>query len=141
MNVITIEISGTPIAKPRPRGARTKSGKIIFYTPTKGKRFENIVREHAEKKCKQPVSCAIKMTILFLMPRPQRLIWKTRPMPRMPCDKKPDYDNLAKSATDGLNGVAFYDDAQITDCHIRKRYHAGDEGPKTIITLEEDLGE
>lgn len=134
----TIEVSGTPVAKPRPRGFKTKSGNIGFYTPKKGKRFENLIRERAEQIFKKPLTGAIKLVVLFLLPRPKRLIWKTKPMPREPCPHRPDADNLVKSCVDGLNSVAFLDDAQVTVLHVFKRYHAGDEGPKTIISIEED---
>lgn len=33
----------------------------------------------------------------------------------------PDSDNVAKNC-DGLNGVVWLDDAQVTDLHVRKRY-------------------
>lgn len=35
---------------------------------------------------------------------------------------KPDYDNLAKTIGDALNGIVWKDDAQIVDAHIRKLY-------------------
>lgn len=35
---------------------------------------------------------------------------------------KKDVDNICKAVCDGLNGVAYKDDRQIVDCHIRKLY-------------------
>ena len=135
-----IEVSGTPVAKQRPRGFKDKKNNIRFYTPTSNKNFEYLIRQRAEAVFAKPLLTPIKMSITFLMPRPKKLMWKTRPMPEIPCPTRPDYDNLSKSITDGLNGVAFHDDGQVTDCHIRKRYHAGDGAPKTIIIIEEDSG-
>ncbi len=40
--------------------------------------------------------------------------------PRMPFTKKPDWDNSGKTVADGLNGVAWYDDAQVTAAHVYK---------------------
>jgi hypothetical protein len=37
-------------------------------------------------------------------------------------EKRPDFDNLAKTAADALQGVAFRNDSQIADAVIRKRY-------------------
>lgn len=34
--------------------------------------------------------------------------------------QKPDIDNVAKALMDGLNGVAFLDDAQVTSLNISK---------------------
>lgn len=134
----TIEISGTPMVKPRPRGFKTKSGHIAFYTPAKSKNYEHLIRERAEKIFKKPLQSSLSLTVIFLMPRPGRLIWKNKPMPICPCDKRPDIDNLLKIVTDGLNGVAYTDDGQVSVIHAFKRYHAGGEGPKTIIKIEED---
>lgn len=36
--------------------------------------------------------------------------------------KKPDYDNIEKIISDALNGVAFYDDAQIVSSGLIKVY-------------------
>ena len=35
---------------------------------------------------------------------------------------KPDCDNLVKAILDALNGVAWYDDAQIVDLQVKKEY-------------------
>jgi Holliday junction resolvase RusA-like endonuclease len=132
-------ISGAPVAKARPFGYRAKSGKTIFFTPTKTKNFEHLVRERAEKEIKKPMQGPVSIEIVFFLPRPQRLMWKKRPMPVVPAPKKPDIDNLAKTILDGLRGVAFIDDNQITIMHLYKRYHAGDRGPWTQIDIEEDI--
>jgi Holliday junction resolvase RusA-like endonuclease len=136
--MIKIDVSGTPIAKGRPRAGKTKTGKVYLYTPTRTKEFEYKIRQRAEKKFKKPMQGPISLTIYFLLPRPKRIIWKTKPMPVVPCIKQPDLDNLVKSVTDGLNQVAFRDDNQISTLHSYKRYHAGGDGPKTIIFIEKD---
>jgi Holliday junction resolvase RusA-like endonuclease len=139
MEKYRIEVSGTAVAKQRPRGFKDGKGNIRFYTPKKSKDFEYLIRKRAEEIFKEPLTCPLKVSLVFLMPRPKRLCWKTRPMPEVPCPMRPDLDNMLKSVNDGLNGVAFLDDAQITDCHILKRYHSGDGGsPKTIIDIEAD---
>lgn len=47
---------------------------------------------------------------------------------------KPDYDNVAK-IFDALNGVAWYDDAQITNGGVVKRYS---EYPRVEVEISED---
>ena len=69
--------------------------------------------------------------------RSQAMLWKKREMPRVPCAKRPDADNLIKTVEDSLNGIAYIDDGQIAELHVWKNYHAGDDGPKTIIKIEE----
>jgi Holliday junction resolvase RusA-like endonuclease len=36
--------------------------------------------------------------------------------------KKPDIDNVVKSVTDALNGLAYGDDSQIVSLYVHKRY-------------------
>ena len=48
--------------------------------------------------------------------------------------KKPDCDNMAKIVLDALNEVAFHDDSQIVDLHIKKQY--GDF-PNVMIKLKQ----
>lgn len=39
---------------------------------------------------------------------------------RLPFTKTPDWDNLGKCVSDGLNGVAYHDDAQVIAAHVYK---------------------
>jgi Holliday junction resolvase RusA-like endonuclease len=138
MTKVTIEVSGAPIAKARPRAAKTKTNKVYMYTPSRTKDFEYKIRQRAEQAFKKPMQGPVSLTIIFLLPRPKTIYWKTKPMPMVPCTKQPDIDNLVKSVTDSLNGVAFLDDNQVSVLHSYKRYHAGEDGPKTTIIIEED---
>lgn len=47
---------------------------------------------------------------------------------------KPDLDNLVKSILDGLNGIAWHDDAQIVQLNVSKSYS---ESPHIFITIRE----
>ena len=132
----TFEVPGTPVAKPRPRAMATKKGNIRMYTPTNSKNFEFRIADLAKKIFDKPIKVPVKVKITFLMHRPRKYIWKTKPMPRIPCDKRPDIDNLFKSVVDGLNGIAFLDDGQIVEMNVLKLYHSGNEGPKTIIEVD-----
>lgn len=135
---VKIEVSGAPIAKARPRAAKTKTNKVYMYTPSRTKDFEYKIRQRAEQEFEKPMQGPVSLTINFMLPRPKNLYWKTKPMPMIPCTKQPDIDNLTKSVMDGLNGVAFLDDNQITILHVYKRYHAGEDGPMTTIIIEDD---
>lgn len=50
---------------------------------------------------------------------------------------KPDLDNVAKSILDALNGVAYYDDNQVTDLKVAKRYA---EKPRVDVILKYEKG-
>ena len=131
---VSFVIRGIPKVKKRPKFS-TQGGKIRTYTPKTTAEYENLVKLKAEEKFKHPLKGSVCLAIRFYLPRPQRLIWKKKPMPEIYSDKRPDIDNLAKAVIDGLNGIAFFDDGQIADLHITKKFHAGDDEPKTIIMI------
>jgi Holliday junction resolvase RusA-like endonuclease len=134
-NVVQLIIPGKPVAKGRPFFS-TKGGKFRAFTPKATASYENLVKTLAQKKFKKPLDGPLRLSMHFLMPRPKYMVWKTKPMPRQYCDKRPDLDNCIKSIKDGLNGIAFTDDAQIAELTAIKEYHAGGEGPQTIIEIE-----
>ena len=49
--------------------------------------------------------------------------------------KRPDADNIAKSVKDGLSGVLYHDDGQISELIIRKRIAAQGDGPRIEVEL------
>jgi len=48
---------------------------------------------------------------------------------------RPDTDNLAKAVLDSLTGIAWRDDAQVSQLTASKIYVAGDESPHVEITV------
>lgn len=47
--------------------------------------------------------------------------------------KKPDIDNVVKAVLDALNGVAYRDDTQVIELHVRKSYS---EKPRVEVCIE-----
>jgi Holliday junction resolvase RusA-like endonuclease len=96
------------------------------YTPRETREFEELVRLeyriHGGKHFGgDPV--AVYITAGFAIPKgaarykiPAMLSGKIEPT------KKPDADNIAKAICDALNGIAYDDDSQITELHVRKIY-------------------
>jgi Holliday junction resolvase RusA-like endonuclease len=64
--------------------------------------------------CK-PEEGAIKLTLLFIMPRPKTI---KRAEPSV----APDLDKLTRAAMDALTSVAYGDDGQVTEIHAMKIY-------------------
>ena len=150
---IRITVPAVPVAQPRPRAVSMgKSARVHEVTHIKnadGTRkphpiaaFKATVRLAAQAEYSgPPLDGALKVDCCFLMPRPQSIIWKRRPMPRMPHIVKPDLDNLIKSTLDALTGILFRDDSQVYRGSSEKFYAAGSEQPHVEITisqLEED---
>ncbi len=144
---INIYVPSVPVAKPRDRAVRFgTSARVHPVTHIKtadGTRkrhpitsFMATVRMAAKDNYSgPPLEGPVRVDCLWLLPRPQRLIWKKRKMPRLPHSKKPDRDNLDKSVLDALNGLIWRDDAQVYDGRLTKMYAAGDEQPHVEITV------
>ena len=47
---------------------------------------------------------------------------------------RPDVDNIAKTVLDGMNGVVYEDDAQVTHLKVNKKY--AQEGSVTVWLSE-----
>ncbi len=133
---MTFEIIGEPQGKARPRF--TRQGHT--YTPAATKAYEQAVAWAYKAKYGTVQFCKdvpLRMDIMayYGIPnsaskakRADMLSGKIRPT------KKPDYDNVAKIIADALNGLAFYDDAQIVDGNVTKLYG---ETPKVVVKILE----
>ena len=119
-------IPGEPRGKERPRG--TKNG--VYYTPSKTRSYEKHIREcfyrayPKHKPIGADVPVSVNITALFKIPerlRTKANIKKIAEGKLFPT-KKPDCDNIAKAALDGLNGLAYKDDKQVILCSVNKQY-------------------
>ncbi len=136
---VIFTIPGPPKGKARPRIVRNH-GKVHSYTPNATVAYEELVRirylqaEGGTIKLQGPIEIII--TAGFPIPK-SASIRKREQMLRgeiLPT-KKPDCDNIEKIVCDALNGIAYRDDAQITEAHVRKVYV---DGPgETTVTLTE----
>jgi len=113
---ISFTVPSVPVAQPRQRHAII-AGHVRNYTPTKSpvNAFKAAVQLafHQAYVPTAPLEGPLALSCVFVMPRPKRLVWKKRDMPRQPHTGKPDLDNLAKSVKDALKGLAYRDDSQI----------------------------
>lgn len=121
---MTIEftIPGVPQGKERPRF--TQNG--ATYTPKKTKDYEKLVawayqcEAHGAK-----FTGTIRVDIAAIYPVPHS--WSKRKQAEAIDNRilpmvKPDWDNIGKIVCDALNGIAYKDDAAITDATVCKRY-------------------
>lgn len=121
---MTVEftIPGAPQGKERPRF--TKNG--YAYTPAKTRDYEKMVAwaYHAEAHG-TVFDGPISASIVAVFPIPHSWSKKKRETAAGGCllpMVKPDLDNIAKIVLDSLNGIAYKDDAAITDLTVIKRY-------------------
>lgn len=136
MKKIEFTVPGAPRGKGRPR-FNTKSG--TTYTPDTTTKYEQQVRTAYLKVTdwmadpKQPL--AIYVTAFMEIAQSDTKKTKERKlMGFLKPLKTPDIDNILKIVMDGLNGIAYPDDKQITDAHVKKRYSSE---PRVEVVLME----
>lgn len=137
--VIKFEVPCVPVAQPRQRHS-VVNGHVRNYIPKTDPVwvFKTALQLAASTVRPETIlSGPIRITLDFIFPRTKSMIWKSKPMIRVPKDTKPDIDNLCKSVFDALNGILFVDDSQIWECHASKYIASGNEQPRVIITIEE----
>ena len=140
--MIALRIATLPIAQPRQRTTihTTRDGKIFTgnYTPANHpvRQFKADVRAAVSRVLSAPLEGPVALRVVFVLPRPKRLIWKRREMPRVPHTSRPDLDNLVKSTKDALNGLAWRDDSQVVELSAGKCYASGNELPGVEIAIE-----
>lgn len=128
-------IHGKPMGKQRPR-----MGRSGVYTPDETVNYENLVKysylEQVTKKERwHEGALEIRITAFYPIAQSHSKKKKTAMeagdiLPTV----KPDVDNVTKIICDSLNGIAYADDKQITDCIFKKRYAMV---PRVEITLRE----
>ena len=138
MYEIEVEVSGQPIGKGRPRF--TKVGHT--YTPQKTKEYERRIHaaawaemaKHDIEMTERPV--AIEIIAFMDIPKSWSKIKRLeaeygalRPV------GKPDIDNIAKIALDGLQGTIFKSDAQVCSLKVKKTYCHPDRGPVLYMSV------
>jgi Holliday junction resolvase RusA-like endonuclease len=108
---------------------RTRTGLIIRrgVTPEKTMNYETLIRQLFAVKYPgfEPLEGPLMLTIEAFLGIPKSASKKKRAAMadgEIIPEKRPDFDNLAKTAADALEGVAFRNDSQIAEAVIRKRY-------------------
>lgn len=139
---IEFVVPAVPVAQPRQRHRVVHAGGRAFaqnYTPARDpvNSFKAAVQLAASQAyCGAPLEGPLRMSAVFVFPRPKSMHWKTRPMPRVWHTSRPDRDNLIKSVQDALNGILWRDDSQICAGEPVKLVAAGDEQPHVEIVIE-----
>lgn len=120
---MTIIIYGKPKGKARPRF--TRSGHA--YTPSDTREYEQQVKlayiAAGGKLIPAGTPVAIEITAWYDIPKSASGALRERMARREVVPViKPDWDNIGKIIADALNGVAWHDDAQITQATVHKVY-------------------
>lgn len=137
--MVCFDIECNPVPKGRPRFRRTKTF-ITTYTPKKTLDFEGLVKKHSQEAMGKTeiLETPLMVYLYFRLPISQSYSKKRSEacLNGARHIKRPDLDNLAKSCLDGMNGVIYKDDSQITSLHCTKVYS---NVPGVNIMVKEDL--
>ena len=123
MFAMTFKVYGTPVPKGRPRF--TRQGRT--YTPKKTHDYETEVAKEAQAAMgsSEPLETPVAVYVHVTFPVPQSYSKKRSEACLSGLEKhikRPDLDNCIKAITDGMNGVVYKDDSQITSLHATKVY-------------------
>ena len=127
---VTFTIPGRPFAKQRPRA--TRQGRV--YTPKETVSFEATVGQIAAQHFPQPLDGPVSVFIWATFQPPQS--WsqkKARDHIGRPHTQRPDLDICANAILDGLNRIAWADDGQVSELHVRKIWG---NAAQTVVTVE-----
>lgn len=136
---LTFTVPGDPVGKGRPRFVR---GTGRTYTPENTAKYENLVRLAfiQEHQGFTPINSAVEIIIraFFQIPESWSKKKKTAAINgELLKTTKPDLDNIVKSITDGLNGVAWTDDVLIHAINASKDYSTTPRVEVSIYYSEE----
>lgn len=139
MKKILFEVPGVPVPKGRPRFVRT-GGFTRAITPPRTRSYEAEIRyAAAEAMGESPIlDGSVFVKIIAELPIPKSMSkWLHRECVdgyHMVCHtRKPDLDNIVKSVIDGIQGIVFRTDSQVSAIHAVKVYGAK---PKLFVEIE-----
>lgn len=126
MQELVFSMTGAPRGQGRPRAA-ARGGFARVYKDPKSRKYEASVEALAGRAMRghPPFTGALSVSLRFRMPIPKSATKAARAA--MAAGEvahvgKPDIDNLQKAIFDGMNGVVFGDDAQVTRAFCTKIY-------------------
>ncbi len=97
--------------KQRPRFFRG-----VVYTPSETTKSENHIKKAYLQQCRNVFFEAIELDVKIYVGIKDKKRWGEY------CQARPDLDNTLKTICDGLNGVAYRDDGQISRIKAQKIY-------------------
>lgn len=138
-NPIRFRVDTIPVAQPRPR-AVSFGGHARVYEAKKSHPihlFKASVQLAAKQAYNGPLlDVPIRLSALFVMPRPKTMTYKKKPNPRYWHASRPDVDNLLKGMVDALSGIIFADDNVVSEVRIRKVVASAYESPYVEIEID-----
>lgn len=116
-------VGGQPVPQPRPR-VSTRGGFARAYVPATHPihAYRQAVATAAKIACPYPTEDPVEITFWFIVARPKSHFNKSGLKKGAPLWPRGDWDNFAKGIQDAMTGIVWYDDDQVVDAHVYKRY-------------------
>ena len=146
MNSIDFTVYAVPVAQPRQRHRiiQTKGGKLFAhnYTPKRDpvNAFKFMVKQEALHLMADRLGVMqgpLGFDLLVYLPRSKKFDAKKYGHGAIWHSGQKDFDNLAKSVTDALQGIVFNNDGQICWAVIKKYYHERGGKPRVEISIRQ----
>lgn len=143
---ISFFIPGKPRGKGRPRffkGHAVTDSKTREYESLVGDRAQAAMNDLARaiglKKADAIIDnpCDVDVIAFFAVPKSYSKVKRECALNQVLKPNKPDADNIAKIVLDGMNGIAFSDDAHVWRVVCEKRYSDTIEGVQVNVYWEE----
>lgn len=135
---LTFFIPGAPFGKQSVRFGKGRS-----YTKRRTRNEMKKAAVYFLKSRGKKIDGPVEMTVTAYFKRPQGHSGTGKfagmikeAFQRVFCTAKPDLSNIAKGIEDGLNGLAYKDDAYIVDMHYHKRYANPGEQVGIFVTIQ-----
>jgi crossover junction endodeoxyribonuclease RusA len=121
-------------SRPVPQGSMSVfNGRVVHSRGKDLKAYRDLIASVAAQSFPEPLRGGVRVELRFILPTP-----KSRP--RVLPHVRPDLDKLVRAVLDGLTGVAYVDDAQVTSLTAVKRYGGGawvEQGVWITVQTEE----
>lgn len=127
----------TPEACARPRAA-AQGGRVRVYTPEATRTWQAALAVMARRALRGQhfADQALRVEVLAVLPRPQRLMRRQDPDGLIWAPVRPDADNIGKNVLDALRD-AWTDDAQVTWLTVLKAYAERHGAPRVAIAIRD----
>lgn len=106
-------------------------GNLIHVKSTELMAWRKAIGEKAKEQFPRPAKGAIEVFLHFGILRPKSVV-------RSEPSVKPDLDKYIRAVLDGLTGIAYEDDSQVTFIEARKSYQ---KTQGVVIELRSSLGD
>lgn len=133
---VVFEVPLQPKPKGRPRVVRNgQTGRVMTFTPDATTRWERdfalVALAHLPRHV---IEGPLRVDLLFVLPRPKRLLRRKDPDGLIWAPARPDRDNLEKAVLDALQ-TAWRDDAQVVCGESLKVYAERTGRPRVVCRV------